>query len=71
MSGVGLLKGILDNTPLKGLGLTPQLTEKEIVIELSDAQLKELLLEKSDDRAKNAVSVHCKEGKLVLTIRLF
>jgi len=71
MAEAGLLKGILESTPLKGLGLTPQLTQNEIVIELTDAQLKDMLLANADARAKGSVTVECKEGKLVLKIRLF
>jgi len=71
MATEGLLSGIIAKTPLKGLGLTPQLTQNEIVIELTDAQLKEMLLANADPRAQSSVTVQCKEGKLVLKIRLF
>jgi hypothetical protein len=71
MAESGLLKGILDATPLKGLGVTPQLLEREIVIELTTEQLKAMLLQNADTRAKESVAVELHEGKLTLKIRLW
>ncbi|MEM2446862.1 MAG: hypothetical protein QW734_09410 [Candidatus Bathyarchaeia archaeon] len=67
----GLLSGLLKGTPLANLNIIPQLTQNEIVIEMTQEQLRSLLLEKSDERAKKAVTVECHEGKLMLKIRLF
>ncbi|MEM2696236.1 MAG: hypothetical protein QXU09_04800 [Thermoproteota archaeon] len=67
----GLLKNILVGTPLANLNLMPQLTQNEIVIEMTQEQLRSLLLEKTDERAKQAVTIECKEGKLILKIKLF
>ncbi|MBS7270395.1 MAG: hypothetical protein KIH10_16360 [Candidatus Freyarchaeota archaeon] len=67
----GLLKNLLQNTPLAGLNLMPQLTERELVIEVTQQQLSTLLLEKTDERAKQAVTIECHEGKLMVKIRLF
>jgi len=67
----GLLKSLLMGTPLAGLNILPQLTQNEIVIEMTQEQLKSLLLEKTDERAKQSVSIECHEGKLVLKIKLF
>jgi hypothetical protein len=71
MAESGLLKGILDATPLKGMGITPQLLEREIVIELTTEQLKAMLLQNADARAKESVTVELHEGKLTLKIRLW
>jgi hypothetical protein len=71
MGEAGLLKGILDATPLKGLGVTPQLLEREIVIELTTEQLKAMLLQNADPKAKESVTVEIHEGKLTLKIRLW
>lgn len=69
--GEGILKNLLSGTPLANLNLIPQLTQNEIVIEMTQEQLKTLLLERTDERAKQAVNVECHEGKLVIKIRLF
>jgi hypothetical protein len=71
MGEAGLLKGILDATPLRGLGVTPQLLEREIVIELTTEQLKAMLLQNADARAKESVIIELHEGKLTLKIRLW
>jgi hypothetical protein len=71
MAESGLLKGIIDATPLKGMGITPQLLEREIVIELTTEQLKAMLLQNADARAKESVTVELHEGKLTLKIRLW
>jgi hypothetical protein len=67
----GFLKGMLDTTPLKGLGITPQLLEREIVIELTTEQLKAMLLQNADAKAKESVTIEIHEGKLTLKIRLW
>ncbi len=71
MSEAGILTNLLKQTPMAGLNLTPQLTQNEIVIEMTEQQLRELLLQSADERAKKAVSIQLKEGKLVLIIKLF
>jgi hypothetical protein len=71
MGETGLLKGIFETTPLKGLGITPQLLEREIVIELTTEQLKAMLLQNADAKAKECVTIEIHEGKLTLKIRLW
>jgi len=67
----GLFGTILKSTPLGNMNITPQLTDRDVVIEMSQEQLKNMLLEKADERAKGAVSLELHEGKLVLKIRLW
>jgi len=67
----GLLRGLLQGTPLANLNLMPQLTQNEIVIEITQEQLRNLLLQNTDDRARQAVTIELHEGKLTLKIRLF
>jgi len=67
----GLLRGLLESTPLKGLGITPQLTQRDIVVELTQEQLRDMLLRDADPRAKSSVTLELKEGKLILKIRLW
>jgi len=67
----GLFKTLLTGTPLANLNILPQLTQNEIVIEITQEQLKSLLLERTDERAKRSVTIECHEGKIVLKIKLF
>jgi len=67
----GLLKNILQGTPFASLNLMPQLAQNEIVIEMTQEQLKTMLLQNTDERAKKSVNVELHEGKLVLRIKLF
>lgn len=67
----GLLSGILDGTPLKSLGITPQILQRDLVIELTTQQLRDIILQNADERAKQSVTLELHEGKLVLKIRLF
>jgi len=67
----GLLSGILEKSALSGLGVMPKFAEREIVVEMTESQLRQLLLQNADDRAKNAVTIELHEGKLSLKIRLW
>jgi len=67
----GLLSGIMAQTPLASLGIQPQMLEREIVIEMTEEQLRTMLLDKADQRAKDSVTVKLVEGKLILKIRLW
>jgi len=67
----GLLSGILTQTRLGELGVTPQLSQREIVVELTTDQFRTMLLQNADARAKDSVTVELHEGKLVLRIRLW
>jgi hypothetical protein len=66
----GLLSGLLSGSPLGTLGIMPKLTQNDVVVELTTEQLRNLLLEKADQRAKDSVTVEIHEGKIVLRIRL-
>jgi len=66
----GLIGNILKGSPLASMGVSPQLTQKEVLIELTTEQLKALLLEKADARVKESVLVELHEGKLTLKIKL-
>lgn len=67
----GLLSSIMAGTPMAGLGITPQMVNREIVIEMTTDQLRQMLLEKADARARDSVTVELHEGKLQLKIRLW
>ncbi|MEM1562945.1 MAG: hypothetical protein QW734_07890 [Candidatus Bathyarchaeia archaeon] len=71
----GVLSDLFKNTPLGGLGITPQITQKEITIELTEAQFKELVFSgmkpEERDRAMRYIDVSIKEGKIIVKVRLF
>jgi len=67
----GLIGDLLKGTPFGTLGLQPIMKENQIIIDLTEAQLQTMLLEKADDRAKSAVTVKCTEGKISLIIKMF
>lgn len=66
----GLLKTIFRDMKFGGIPLTPTLANNELVISITQEELKQMLLANADERAKSCVSVECKEGRLILKIRL-
>jgi len=71
----GLLSGIMKGTPFAGLNLQPQMSQKDMVIELTPQQLKDSILSAPgsnlDAKAKDAISIEFHEGKMVIRIKLF
>lgn len=67
----GIIGTILKSTPLAGLGVSPAVRDRDIVIELTEAQLKEAMLKGADPRLKDAVEVRLENGKMIIRIRLF
>jgi len=67
----GLLQQALKGTALAGLNLTPQLTDRELVIELDEKQFRDMILSGADDRAKQSVTVEILQGKIRLKVRIF
>jgi hypothetical protein len=71
----GILTGFFKNTPLAGLGVLPRLEQKDLTIELTEEQFKELAFSgmKPEDKARAMQSIDVKimEGKIVIKVRLF
>jgi hypothetical protein len=71
----GILSGFFKNTPLAGLGVLPKLEQKELTIELSEQQFKELAFSgmKPEDkvRAMQCIDVKIEQGKIIIKVRLF
>jgi hypothetical protein len=71
----GLLSGFFKNTPLAGLGVLPKLEQKELTIELSEQQFKDLVFSgmKPEDKARaiQCIDVKIEQGKIVIKVRLF
>jgi hypothetical protein len=71
----GILSGFFKNTPLAGLGVLPKLEQKELTIELSEQQFKELAFSgmKPEDKARamQCIDVKIEQGKIIIKVRLF
>jgi len=71
----GILSGFFKNTPLAGLGVLPRLEQRELTIELTEQQFKELAFSgmKPEDKARamQSIDVKIEQGKIVIKVRLF
>lgn len=67
----GLISNVLKGTPLAGMGLMPKLSDREIIIELTEQQFRDMVMANADARAKQSVEIKVTEGKIILKIRLF
>ena len=67
----GILRNLFQNMRFGGVTISPQLANNEIVINLTQEELKQMLLANADARAKNAVTIELHEGKLTLRIKLW
>lgn len=67
----GLLKGLLGGTPLAGVGITPQIAQKDIILEITEEQFKQIALQGTEQRAKDSISIELHEKKMIIRIRLF
>lgn len=66
----GILNSLLRSMPFSSMSLSPVLTDRDLVIEVTQDQLREILLANADERARRSISVECHEGKIVLRVRL-
>jgi len=75
VSGQGLLSTLLKSIPIGGLNLQPTLTQREIVLEITAEQFKQMALSGLTPEAKatleQAVSVEFHEGKATIKVRLW
>lgn len=71
----GLLSGMLKGTPLSGLGIAPKMFDRDLVIELTEQQFKEMVFSgmKGEDKARamQAIDIKIGEGKITIKVRLF
>jgi hypothetical protein len=67
----GLLSTFLKGTALESLGVKPQLLQNEIVIELTEQQIRDMVFKDMDSRVKNSVSLEVDKGKIVIKVKLF
>jgi len=75
MSSQGILASLLKTIPIGGLNIQPQLTQRELLIEITADQFKQMALSGLTPEAKatleQAVIVEFHEGKAVIKIRLW
>jgi hypothetical protein len=71
----GLLSGMLKGTPLGALGLTPKMFDRDLVIELTEQQFKDMVFsgmkEPDKSRAMNSIDIKIEQGKITIKVRLF
>jgi len=71
----GLISGILKGTPLAGLGVSPKILERDLVIELNEQQFKDMVFsgmkEPDKTRAMQSIDIKITEGKITVKVRLF
>jgi hypothetical protein len=71
----GLLSSLFKGTMLSNIGLRPQVMDKDIVIEISEQQFKEMVFSgftgENRTRALNSVDIKLLEGKIIVKIKLF
>jgi hypothetical protein len=71
----GLISQMLKGTALNGIGVMPKLEERDLTIEITEQQFKDLIFAnlKPEDKARvsSAVQIKILDGKVVLKIRLF
>jgi len=71
MKVAGMLGDLFKQMNTLGLAVTPQLIQNELVIEISEREFKEATTRNLDPRARDAISIQFKEGKMVIRIKLF
>jgi hypothetical protein len=71
----GLLSGLFKGSMLGNLGLRPQLLDRDIVVEITEEQFKQMVLSgftgESRERALSSVDIKILDGKIVVKIKLF
>ena len=71
----GLLSGMLKGTPLSSLGIAPKMFDRDLVIELTEQQFKDMVFsgmkEPDKSRAMQAIDIKIGEGKITIKVRLF
>jgi hypothetical protein len=67
----GLLSTFLKGTVLEGVGVRPQLLQNDIVIELTEQQIRDMVFKDMDDRVKNSISLEVEKGKIIIKVKLF
>jgi hypothetical protein len=71
----GLISGLFKGTPLSGLGLTPKILERDLIIEMTEQQFKDLVFSgmKPEDksRAMQSIDIKIGDGKITIKVRLF
>ena len=67
----GMLGDLFRQMNTLGLAVTPQLVQNELVIEITESEFKEATTRNLDPRARDAITIQFKEGKMIIRIKLF
>jgi hypothetical protein len=71
----GLISGIFKGTPLSGLGIAPKMLDRDLIIEMTEQQFKDMVFsgmkEPDKSRAMQSIDIKINEGKITIKVRLF
>lgn len=70
----GLISGMFKGMPLGGLGVTPRMLDKDLVIELTEQQFKDMVFsgmkEPDKSKAMQSIDIKISDGKIIIKVRL-
>ena len=67
----GLLSPFLGQLTALGLQLNPQMVGKDLVVEITQADIEKIILKDANPQTKNVMKVEVHEGKIVIKVKLF
>jgi hypothetical protein len=71
----GLISGIFKGTPLSVLGITPKMLDKDLIIEMTEQQFRDMVFngmkEPDKSRAMQSIDIKINEGKIIIKVKLF
>ncbi len=67
----GLLSPFLGQLSALGFQLNPQLMGKELVVEITQADIEKIIFKDANPQTKNVMKVEIHEGKIVIKVKLF
>jgi hypothetical protein len=71
----GLITALFKGTPLSILGVSPKMLDRDIVIELTEQQFKDMVFsgmkEPDRSRAMSVIDIKITDGKIIIRVKLF
>ncbi len=66
----GMIESAFKGTPLAMANILPKLDMRDLVIEITEQQFKDMVFAKADERTKRSVDIKISEGKITIRVRL-
>jgi len=70
----GLISSMFKGMPLGSLGVTPRMLDKNLIIELTEQQFKDMVFsgmkEPDKSRAMQSIDIKISDGKIIIKVRL-